>query len=212
MHAGYDLTRLLIGSEGTLGVITEVTLKLHNRPKISYAMRISFDNVVSAAATARDTLGCGVQVGRCELLDTDMVSILNEANQSKLSSKWPIAHTLMYEITGLSDSSVREQMDIVSSIAAKHGGHTVIVATNPAECSALWRMRKEAIWSCMSAYPTKEPMITDVCVPLSGLPEMIRQAKEITGRSKFPCPIVAHAGNTAFHNILYYYLHEVISY
>ncbi len=189
------MTRLLIGSEGTLAVITEVTLKLHNRPKISYAMRISFDDVVSAAATARDTLGCGVQVGRCELLDTEMVAILNGANQSKSVPKWPVAHTLMYEITGLSDSSVREQMNVVTDIARKHGGHTVIVATQPEECSALWRMRKEAIWSCMSTYPTKEPMITDVCVPLSRLPEMIAQAKEITGRSAFPCPIVAHAGN-----------------
>lgn len=101
---GYDLTRLFIGSEATLGVITEATLRLHNIPKCSYALRVSFKDVADAASAARDTLTCGVAIGRCELLDTTMVKAINQANESL---KWAENPTLLYEITGPSVSSVQ---------------------------------------------------------------------------------------------------------
>mmetsp|Transcript_30234 Transcript_30234/g.50577 ORF Transcript_30234/g.50577 Transcript_30234/m.50577 type:complete len:426 (-) Transcript_30234:1340-2617(-) len=120
--AGYDLTRLLIGSEGTLAIITEVTLKLHGIPKVSHAVRISFpDGVHAAATTAKDTLNCGVAIGRCELLDRTMVKLINQANPN-LPEAWPEHTTLLYEITGISPESVAEQVDVVSGIARKNGG------------------------------------------------------------------------------------------
>jgi D-lactate dehydrogenase (cytochrome) len=185
---GYDLTRLLIGTEGTLAVITEVTLKLHGNklcnldrvfylhcmlltisgvPQFSSALRVSFEDIKEAAATARDTLNCGVVIGRCELMDKAMVKISNLANSSKPEDMWSESHTLMYEVTGPSPASIKEQLEIVTNLAKKNNGFDVKVAYTPDECTALWKARKEALWSIMGAYPNREPMITDVCVPLS---------------------------------------------
>lgn len=97
--AGYDITRLLVGSEGTLGVITEATLKLHPIPRQSYALRIAFPSVSQAAACARDTLSSGLSIGRCEMLDEIVIRDINAANPS-LPSPWPEQVTLLYEVTG----------------------------------------------------------------------------------------------------------------
>ena len=98
---GYDLTRLFIGSEGTLGIVTEATLKLHNIPSFSYAMRLTFPDVASAAATARDTLRCGVSLGRCEMVDKQMVEVMNkyylQSGTSNSSESWDENTTLLYE-------------------------------------------------------------------------------------------------------------------
>ena len=102
---GYDLTRLLIGSEGTLAVITEATLKLHAIPAHKLALRVAFKDLLSASTMARDTLNCGVIIGRCELLDPEMVRIMNEANVG--DDVWEEAPTLLYEITGHSEANVR---------------------------------------------------------------------------------------------------------
>jgi D-lactate dehydrogenase (cytochrome) len=111
--AGYDLTRLLIGSEGTLAVITEVTLKLHGIPKYAYAVRIAFPSIEAAAATARDTLNCGVTVDRCELLDELMVKVVNDTTFTENREQaWPEVNTLMYELTGPSHQSVMEQLQV----------------------------------------------------------------------------------------------------
>eukprot|EP01038_Epipyxis_sp_PR26KG_P007430 gene7430-10126_t len=193
--AGYDITRLLIGAEGTLAVITEATLKIHCIPKVSYAMRISFPNkngVFNAATTAKETLTCGVTIGRCELLDDFMVKIINQVNPSD-PNPWPENVTLMYEITGLSAESVNEQIEIVSNIAKKNNGTNILIVKDPEETKRFWMMRKECLWSAMSVYPDREPMITDVCVPLSKLPDLITNTKIKIDESSLPCPIVAHA-------------------
>ena len=96
-----------------------------------------------------------------------MVKITNMANSGKPEDAWAEAHTLMYEVTGHSHSAINEQLDIVTECAKKNNGFDVKVAYTPEECSALWKARKEALWSIMGAYPDREPMITDVCVPLS---------------------------------------------
>lgn len=99
--SGYDLTRLFIGSEGTLGIVTEATLKLHNVPSFSYAMRLTFPDVASAAATARDTLRSGVSVGRCEMVDKQMVEVMNryylQSDGSIPHDSWDETTTLLYE-------------------------------------------------------------------------------------------------------------------
>lgn len=201
--AGYDLTRLLIGSEGTLAIITEITLKLYGIPKYSSAMRISFPKgVYDAACTARDSLSCGVTVGRCELLDDHMIKIVNAANSNNPIGVWPEHTTLLYEITGVSQNSVLEQSEIVKNIALKNGASNIEIYSRDEDCKLIWKTRKECIWSAMSQYPNREPMITDVCVPLSHLPNLINTSKELIQKTKLPCPIVAHAGDGNFHVII----------
>lgn len=150
--AGYDLTRLYIGSEGTLGVITEATLKLHVRPAHSEAVLVRFPSVSAAAHLARDTLRSGVSVGRCEMLDASMVRVMNAANPK---DPWLELPTLMYEVTGMSARSVQEQREAVLAAAAKHGASDVSTYTSPEQCAQVWRRRKECLWSCMAAYPDK---------------------------------------------------------
>ena len=196
--AGYDLTRLLIGSEGTLGIITEVTLKLHGIPKHSCAMRITFPSIRAAAQCASDTLNCGCQIGRCELLDAEMVSAVAALNPD-LEPRWREAVTLLYEVTGLSEQAVREQLAAIEAVARSSGAEQVYVATGEEESAQMWALRKGCLWSTMAMYPDREPMITDVCVPLSQLPELIEETKAELDRSPLPCPIVAHAGDGNFH-------------
>lgn len=197
---GYDLTRLLIGSEGTLGLITEVTLKLHPIPAYTAAVRLSFSDLRDAAATAKATLNCGVLVGRCELMDDVMIKILNQniaptGNKKDIASeKWPEHHTLLYEVTASSPASLLEQQQIITRIAKEHRAHHVVTSSSPATTTAIWRMRKEALWTIMGQYPDREPLITDVCVPLTQLPEMMQYTRDVIGTTDLPCPIIAHAG------------------
>jgi D-lactate dehydrogenase (cytochrome) len=137
--AGYDLTRLLVGSEGTLAVITEVTLKLHGIPKVSRAMRVCFDNVRDAAKTASETLNCGVTIGRCEMMDDVMVKVINSQGADP-AQHWPEKVTLMYELTGVSDAAVNEQLSIVEKIAKSNGSSEVVSFTDPVACKTFWQV------------------------------------------------------------------------
>lgn len=205
--AGYDITRLLIGSEGTLAVITEATLKLHGIPKVSYAVRIAFpgpDGVRNAALTAKDTLNCGVTIGRCELLDEVMINIVNFANPLNPQGPWPEHPTLMYEITGISHQVALEQREVVTRIAQKHGGTAIYTATSEEETKTFWKFRKECLWSAMSMYPDREAMITDVCVPLTKLADLIADTKLEIVKTGLPCPILAHAGDGNFHVLIFF--------
>lgn len=200
--AGYDLTRLLIGSEGTLAVITEVTLKLHGIPRVSHAIRLSFDSIEAAAETARDTLNCGVTIGRCEMLDKRMIEILNST--SLQDQPWDERPTLLYELTGPSATVVDEAVNIVNKIAQKHNARKCQVHRDEEETKAMWRIRKEALWSVMSAFPNRQALSTDVCVPLSNLAPLISATQRDIENSilKKSCPIVAHAGDGNFHVII----------
>eukprot|EP00608_Synchroma_pusillum_P008970 CAMPEP_0198419704 /NCGR_PEP_ID=MMETSP1452-20131203/394_1 /TAXON_ID=1181717 /ORGANISM="Synchroma pusillum, Strain CCMP3072" /LENGTH=554 /DNA_ID=CAMNT_0044139841 /DNA_START=1 /DNA_END=1665 /DNA_ORIENTATION=- len=199
--AGYDLTRLLVGSEGTLAVITEVTLRLHRIPPKAAAVRVAFPSITAAADAARETLVRGLQgVQRCELMDDVMVKVSNSAN-NRADAEAP---TLLYEIVGPSDASVLEELEAVRSIVQEYGGTGVRVATDPAECKELWRARKEALWAANAAFPDCECMITDVCVPLSALPELIGATKKEIEASGLNCPIVSHAGDGNFHVLIHF--------
>ncbi|CAM9913382.1 unnamed protein product [Pylaiella littoralis] len=196
--AGYDLTRLFVGSEGTLGIITEATLKVHKIPAYSNSVRVSFDSIDAAAKTVQDTLAAGIQIGRAELLDDTMVKVLNKANHTKHRE----ATTLLFELSGESPASVAEAQSAVLELAKKRGGGTPHVATNPEECRKLWRQRKEALWSLLGLYPDLECMTTDVCVPVSRLSDLIGQSKRELDASPLPAPIVAHAGDGNFHALI----------
>ena len=164
-------------------------------PQYSVAMKIAFPSLEGATSCARDTLKCGVNIGRCELLDDKMVQIINQMNTSV---NWNQKNTLLYEITGISDASVMEQVNVVKDIARTNGASddSVDIMKGKSECETLWRYRKECLWSAMAAFPDKEPIITDVAVPLTQLPAMMRKTRELldSTTSKFPSPIIAHAG------------------
>lgn len=201
--AGYDLTRLLIGSEGTLAVITEATIKLHRIPKCSYALKVAFSSVEDAAAAALEAINSDVTIGRCELLDDTMIKIINKANPSM--KPWKETTTLLYEITGPLPSVTYKQIHTVLETAMKHGAIHSLTVLDENEVKNLWKLRKECLWSAMAAFPDCEAMITDVCVPLSRLPEIISQTRAVIDKSKLPCPIIAHAGDGNFHVLIMFH-------
>jgi len=223
--AGYDITRLLIGSEGTLAIITEVTLKMHRIPSHAVALRVTLPSIGAAAALARESLiqfGTGV-IGRIELLDSHMIQIMNQANSgSSLSlslspslslssssadlSSWPEYPTLLFEVSGFSETGVQEALNslISLSLSPAFSASHIYSAKSAEECSTIWKMRKECLWSAMSVYPDREAMITDVCVPLSSLPSLITSSRLALDQSHphLPSPIIAHAGDGNFHVLL----------
>ncbi|XP_062112323.1 D-lactate dehydrogenase [cytochrome], mitochondrial isoform X2 [Humulus lupulus] len=170
--AGYDLTRLLIGSEGTLGVITEVTLRLQKIPQHSV-------------------------VSRVELLDEVQVKAINIANGKNL----PETPTLMFEFIG-TEAYAREQTLIVQKIASEHNGSDFVFAEDLKTKKELWKIRKEALWACFAMVPNHEAMTTDVCVPLSHLAELISESKKKLAASSLICPVIAHAGDGNFHTVI----------
>lgn len=196
--AGYDLTRLLVGSEGTLAVITEVTLRLQRIPEASAVASCTFPSVRAAAATAIDVMHSGIQVSRVELLDEVTMRALNLANG------WsrPERPTLLFELVG-TPAYVAEQVARVQAIAQSHDGSRFAYADTPEEKVALWRARKEALWACYALKPGTEPMITDVCVPLSRLAECIDETKRELDATWLPCPLLAHSGDGNFHVLIF---------
>ncbi|KAH0971841.1 hypothetical protein GBA52_023997 [Prunus armeniaca] len=195
--AGYDLTRLVIGSEGTLGVITEVTLRLQKIPQYSVVAVCNFPTVKDAADVAIATMLSGIQVSRVELLDEVQMRAINIANGKSL----PETPTLMFEFIG-TEAYSREQTLIVKKIASEHNGSDFVFAEDPETKKELWKMRKEALWACFAMEPNFEAMISDVCVPLSCLAELISRSKQELDASELICTVIAHAGDGNFHTVI----------
>lgn len=195
--AGYDLTRLVIGSEGTLGVITEVTLRLQKIPQYSVVARCTFPSVKDAADVAIATMMSGIQVSRVELMDEVQVRALNVANGSNL----PETPTVLFEFVG-TEAYAREQTMIVQKIVSEHNGSDFVFAEDPETKKELWKMRKEALWACFAMEPSYEAMISDVCVPLSRLAELISKSKVQLDASPLVCTVIAHAGDGNFHTVI----------
>ncbi|CAA0837794.1 D-lactate dehydrogenase [Striga hermonthica] len=195
--AGYDLTRLIIGSEGTLGVITEVTLRLQKIPQHSVVAMCNFPTIKDAADVAIATMLSGIQVSRVELLDEVQVRAINHANGKNL----PEAPTLMFEFIG-TEAYSREQTLIVQKIASQHNSTDFVFAEDPEAKKELWKIRKEALWACFALVPNFEAMITDVCVPLSRLAELISRSKQELDSSSLVCTVIAHAGDGNFHTVI----------
>ncbi|XP_031495872.1 D-lactate dehydrogenase [cytochrome], mitochondrial-like isoform X2 [Nymphaea colorata] len=195
--AGYDLTRLLIGSEGTLGVITEVTLRLQKLPEHSVVAMCQFPTIKDAADVAIATMLSGIQVSRVELLDEVQVKAINLGNGKNL----PEVPTLMFEFVG-TEANAREQTLLVQKIVGEHNGSDFVYVEDPEAKSELWRIRKEALWACLAMKPDYEAMITDVCVPLSRLAECISKSKIELDASPLVCTVIAHAGDGNFHTFI----------
>lgn len=195
--AGYDLTRLVIGSEGTLGVITEVTLRLQKIPQHSVVAMCNFPTIKDAADVAIATMLSGIQVSRVELMDEVQVRAINIANEKNL----PEFPTLMFEFIG-TEAYAREQTLIVQKIISEHRGSDFVFAEDPEAKKELWKLRKEALWSCFAMEPKYEAMTSDVCVPLSHLAELISKSKKELDASPLVCTVVAHAGDGNFHTVI----------
>jgi D-lactate dehydrogenase (cytochrome) len=192
--AGYDLTRLFVGSEGTLGVITEVTLRLYPQPEAISAATCSFPSVDAAVQTTIATIQLGVPIARCELLDALTVKAVNARDRLGL----PELPLLLFEFHG-SPASVEEQAQAVQAIATENGGRGFQWATRPEDRTRLWEARHNAYFACLQLKPGCRSFTTDVCVPISRLADCINATIADLEASFLPAPILGHVGDGNFH-------------
>ena len=192
--AGYDLTRLLVGSEGTLGVITEVTVRLYPVPEAVSAAVCCFDRLEDAVDTVIATIQLGVPIARCEYLCPVTIRALNAYGNTALRE----AHSLFFEFHG-SDAGVQEQARSVEQIAADHRGQGFEWATRPEDRSRLWNARHTALFAVLATRPGARAIITDTCVPISRLTECITATRAILDQTSSPINIGGHVGDGNFH-------------
>ncbi|MFQ5957849.1 MAG: FAD-linked oxidase C-terminal domain-containing protein [Alphaproteobacteria bacterium] len=194
--AGYDLTRLFVGSEGTLGVITEVTLRLYGIPEAIAAAVCAFPTIDDAVKTVVLTIQSGVPVARIELLDALTMDAVNK--YSKFG--YAVAPTLFFEFHG-SEASVAEQAETVQAVAGEFGGGDFAWATRAEERAKLWQARHDTYFATLALKPGKQAFATDVCVPISRLAECIAETQEDLVDSPVLAPLVGHVGDGNFHLI-----------
>jgi D-lactate dehydrogenase (cytochrome) len=192
--AGYDLTRLFVGSEGTLGVMTEVTLKVYPLPQAVSAAICHFPDIESAVNTTIQVIQMGVPIARCELLDANAIRAVNKAEKMTLAE----APMLLMEFHG-SDAGVKEQAETVQEIAAEFGGQAFEWATTPEARTRLWTARHRAYLSGLQMKPGCRAVTTDACVPISRLAEAIVDSVAEVEASGLPYFIVGHVGDGNFH-------------
>jgi D-lactate dehydrogenase (cytochrome) len=192
--AGYDLTRLFVGSEGTLGVITEVTLKLYPLPEAVSAAICHFPTIGAAVQATIQIIQMGVPIARCELLDVNAVRAVNEHSRLGLRE----APMLLMEFHG-SVAGVKEQAETVQAIASDMGGEDFEWASTPEERTRLWSARHKAYFAGMSKHPGCRTVTTDTCVPISRLAEIIEASVSEADASGLPYYIVGHVGDGNFH-------------
>ena len=192
--AGYDLTRLFIGSEGTLGIITEVTLRLHPIPETISSAVCAFDSLQGAVDTVVQAIQLGVPLARVEILDDLQMKAVNA--WSKL--EYPELTTLFFEFHG-SPVHVAEQIETVHAIASDHGGGDFHWSNLPEERNRLWKARHEAYYAAVNLRPGAVGWATDVCVPISRLAECIGETKRDLETSAIPATILGHVGDGNFH-------------
>ncbi|NHC06423.1 FAD-binding oxidoreductase [Azonexus fungiphilus] len=195
--AGYDLTRLLVGSEGTLGIMAELTVKLYPIPEAISAAVCTFPNIESAVQTVIQTIQLGVPVARIELLDTLSLKAINQFSKTTLAE----APTLFFEFHG-SPAGVEEQAETVQAIAGELGGANFEWATRPEDRSRLWQARHDAYFACLQLKPGCRCFPTDVCVPISRLAECIAATNEDIARVSIPIALFGHVGDGNFHLVV----------
>ncbi len=192
--AGYDLTRLMVGSEGTLGVITEVTLKLYPLPEAISAATCSFPTIEAAVRTVIQVIQLGVPIARCELIDANTVRMVNAHSKLGLREE----HMLLMEFHG-SPASVKEQAETVQEIAGEFGGNAFEWATTPEERTRLWTARHNAYFAAIQSKPGCRAISTDTCVPISRLADCLLDSVAEADASGIPYFLVGHVGDGNFH-------------
>jgi len=195
--AGYDLTRLFVGSEGTLGIITELTVKLYPIPEAISAAVCAFPSVDAAVDTVIQTIQMGVPVARVELLDALTLQAINRYSKTTL----PEAPTLFFEFHG-SESSVQEQAELTQEIAQGNGGQDFQWSPRPEDRSRLWQARHDAYFACLQLKPGSRCFPTDVCVPISRLAECIHATNADIAQVSLPIALFGHVGDGNFHLVV----------
>ena len=192
--AGYDLTRLFVGSEGTLGVITEVTLRVYGIPDAISAAVCAFPSIEDAVNTVITTIQMGVPVARIELLDADQLDAVNQYS----GLDYAVAPTLFFEFHG-TERGVAEQAEQVQAVAGEYGATDFRWSTLVEERSKLWQARHDAYYAGLAMRPGCKAFSSDVCVPISRLAECITETYKDLEKSELYCPIVGHVGDGNFH-------------
>ena len=192
--AGYDLTRLFVGSEGTLGVMTEITLRLYPQPEALSAAVCHFPSIAAAVATTIQIIQMGVPIARCELLDANAVRAVNRHDKLTLRE----SPMLLMEFHG-STAGVKEQAEIVQEIAREQGGEDFEWATTPEERTRLWTARHHAYFAGMQMKPGSRTVTTDTCVPISRLADCLLDTVAEVEATGLPYYIVGHVGDGNFH-------------
>ncbi|PYE92755.1 D-lactate dehydrogenase (cytochrome) [Rhizobium sp. PP-F2F-G38] len=192
--AGYDLTRLFVGSEGTLGIITEVTLRLYGLPETISAALCSFPTVEQAVAAAISVVQLGIPVARMELMDRGLIDAVNRYSSLSLD----VEDTLAFEFHG-SPATVAEQVEMVAAIVEENGGLNFAFASTPEERNRLWKARHNAFYAVVSQRPNARGWSSDVCVPVSELAGCILMTRALLADCSVPAAILGHVGDGNYH-------------
>ncbi|MEC8088728.1 MAG: FAD-linked oxidase C-terminal domain-containing protein [Pseudomonadota bacterium] len=196
--AGYDLTHLFVGSEGTLGIITRLTVRLFGQPESTLAATCAFADVDGAVEAVMEAMQAGLPMARIEFLDEVQMRGMNIYNPDM---KLPETPHLFLEFHG-SETGTAEQVEIFSAIAAEHGGGDLVWATRAEDRNRLWKARHDAYYAAKALAPGAEGYVTDCCVPISSLAEAIRRARNEIDRSGLVAPILGHVGDGNFHLVI----------
>jgi D-lactate dehydrogenase (cytochrome) len=195
--SGYDLTNLMVGSEGTLGLVTELTLKLHGQPEAISAAVCSFASFEDAVNAVIATIQMGIPMARIEFVDPSTAAAFNAYSGSDL----PQVPHLMLEFHG-SDDSVKQDAERFREIADDFGASDFRWATKPEDRTALWTMRHNAHYAILATRPGAKALVTDICVPISRLAEAVEETRADIAAASIPGPIVGHVGDGNFHSEL----------
>ena len=195
--AGYDLTSLLVGSEGTLGLITKLTLQLHPQPEAISAGIVAFDSMQQAVKAVIATIQMGLPMARIEFVDGATAQAFNEYAGAEMR----IQPHLLFELHG-SDASVAENAELFCDICQEYGGAGFQWSALPEERTALWTMRHNGYYAVLASRPGARAIVTDICVPISALAQAVEETHADIARSAISGPILGHMGDGNFHAIL----------